>query len=105
MDIGIDGIKFFKSSKLSGWPIIGRIVGLDGIPPFLIGIYTGPAKPESFDELMTAFCDEIDEIERDGGGLGQWSQDSLFDSGIYLRYTCSFLRHKYAPSQPPQWMP
>lgn len=25
LDIGIDGIKFFKSSKLSGWPIIGRI--------------------------------------------------------------------------------
>lgn len=65
LDIGIDGISFFNSSKLSGWPIIGRILGLDGIPPFLIGIYTGPEKPESFDELMTAFCDEIDEMERE----------------------------------------
>lgn len=67
LNIGIDGISFFNSSKLQGWPIIGRIHGLEGVPPFLIGIYTGVGKPESFDEFLAAFCDEIDIIEREGG--------------------------------------
>lgn len=69
IDIGIDGIQFFASSKLSGWPIIGRIQALDGVPPFLIGIFSGPGKPESFDQFLTPFCDEIDEMESDGGVL------------------------------------
>lgn len=53
-------------------------MGLDMIPPFLIGIYTGPEKPESFDEYMKAFCDEIDAIEREGGVMVNGHRIPLF---------------------------
>lgn len=69
LDIGIDGIQFFASSKLKGWPIIGRVQGVNVVPPFLIGIYVGSEKPSSFDDYLAPLCDEYDLIKQENGVL------------------------------------
>lgn len=52
IDIGIDGGTPFNSSKLSLWPIIGALVNMLFLSPFLIGCYAGQGdvKGECTDE-------------------------------------------------------
>lgn len=57
IDIGIDGIPISNSSKAQFWPILGRIKQHNSI--FVIGIYCGPAKPNSAEEFLKMFIEEI----------------------------------------------
>jgi len=43
IDVNIDGLRLFDSSKTKFWPILGKVVNtLD--EPFTIGVYCGPKK-------------------------------------------------------------
>lgn len=64
IDIGIDGATPFNSSKLSIWPIIGAIVNMPHISPFLIGCYAGQGDfhAEDTEEFLKDLCDELEEL-------------------------------------------
>lgn len=64
IDINIDGLPISRSSSTAFWPILGviRNVGFD-LPPFLIGIYQGEAKPSSSSEFLDPFVTEYKELQ------------------------------------------
>lgn len=59
IDINIDGIPLFKSSRAQLWPILFKLVYVkEDIDPFPVGIYLGNSKPS----CLVAFCaDLVDE--------------------------------------------
>lgn len=67
IDIGIDGLKVFKSSKIVLWPIIGAFVDKPNVRPFLIGCYCGKAGPTYPDDFLRDFCEEMESLNSQGG--------------------------------------
>jgi len=59
IDVNIDGFSPFQSSKMSVWPIIGAISNVSNASPFLIGCLCGPSKPESNNDYLNKFVNEI----------------------------------------------
>lgn len=66
IDIGIDGFQLSKSSKKSGWPIIGAVVGVK-VDPVVFGLWVGKTKPSLVDEFLLPFCEEMDDLRRNRG--------------------------------------
>lgn len=69
IDIGIDGgSPFPNSSSLSLWPIMGAIVNMPHISPFLIGCYAGPGDihAKDADVFLMDFCDELEKLFSEG---------------------------------------
>lgn len=66
IDVGIDGLPLYKSSKASIWPILGFIVGQKNIPGFIIGVYLGPSHPSSADDFLKDFVDEVQSLRLNG---------------------------------------
>lgn len=67
IDIGIDGAKIFKASKITIWPIIGAFVNRLNVKPFLIGCYTGKQQPKNPNLFVKDLCDEILNLQKSGG--------------------------------------
>lgn len=60
VDINIDGIPLFKSSRVQLCPILLKIVNVnEKIKPFPIGIYVGYAKPGCAAEYCKDFVEEV----------------------------------------------
>lgn len=57
LDFNIDGVPISKSSKSSFWLILARIVHLKQI--FVVGVYHGYKKPDSFPNFLRMFVDEL----------------------------------------------
>lgn len=66
IDINIDGVSLSKSSRLKMWPILGAFVDQPNISPFLIGCYYGNGDPESTDDYIKEFVNEIKELSENG---------------------------------------
>lgn len=62
VDINIDGIPLFKSSKTQLWPILFRIVNVENISIIPIGIYLGKYKPTDISEYLHEFILEMKNI-------------------------------------------
>lgn len=65
-DINIDGLPLFKSSKLSLWPILGKIVNIKNIKVFLIGTYLGDKKPANVENFLHDFIVEAKDLLENG---------------------------------------
>ena len=61
--INIDGLPLFKSSNYQFWPIMGCFNNLD---VFVITLFYGNTKPNSVDEYLLDFLQEIDKVKSDG---------------------------------------
>lgn len=71
IQVNIDGLPLFKSSKTQFWPILGRIVELERQPPFIIGLYSGEKKPDDIGKYLHDFVEEMKEIQIHGVPLGR----------------------------------
>ena len=64
LQIHVDGIPLFHSSKTNFWPILGRIVNCTDSRPFIISVYCGPSKPPNLQEYLQPFIDEMKNLEK-----------------------------------------
>lgn len=67
IDVGIDGLKLFKSSKICLWPIMAAFVDKPNERPFLIGCYCGKAGPACPDDFLREFVNEVEYLNSEGG--------------------------------------
>lgn len=61
LDINIDGIPLYKSSKSQFWPILGQVKNIENSSPFLIGIYCGTKKPDSVNLFLEDLINDLKE--------------------------------------------
>ena len=66
LDVNIDGLPLFKSSKTCIWPILGAIVDSPEIYPFVIGAYCGTGHPESHELFFEDFAKECKNLTSQG---------------------------------------
>jgi len=66
LSIGIDGLPISKSSNLQFWPILGLIDQAVNSNPFPIAIYYGESKPNSIQDYLKSFVEEMSTLETEG---------------------------------------
>jgi hypothetical protein len=66
MQVNIDGLPLFKSSKVQFWPILGKIIQPVETRVFVIGLFSGTEKPKDVDEFLHDFVDEMKTIADSG---------------------------------------
>lgn len=66
ININIDGIPLFKSSKLQFWPILFNITEMPEIAPMTIAIFHGQTKPTSLDDFLNQYVDELIDVLKHG---------------------------------------
>ncbi len=59
----IDGVPLFKSSNLQMWPIL---CNFHDFAPFIVALYCGVAKPNSVEEYLSDFLQELQQLQQDG---------------------------------------
>ena len=52
LDVNIDGLPIFKSSKLQFWPLL---VKFNNFSPLIVALYCGESKPEPLDHYLRHF--------------------------------------------------
>lgn len=66
ININIDGIPLFKSSKLQFWPILFNISEMPEIAPMTIAIFHGKTKPISLDDFLNQLVEELIDVLNHG---------------------------------------
>jgi hypothetical protein len=66
INFNIDGLPLYNSSNIGFWPILFNIHEMPHIPPSIIGIFCGPAKPESLTLFLKPFVDEMEIVLKSG---------------------------------------
>lgn len=67
LNIHLDGLPLFKSSKDELWPILFfNIQEYPRIKPMVIGVYHGKSKASSLEAFFTPLVDELDIIMKNG---------------------------------------
>lgn len=69
VNINMDGLPMFNSSKVEFWPILFNITEMPHLPAMPIGIYCGSTKCTDLQTFLTPFADEM--------------KDAM-DNGIYI---------------------
>lgn len=64
LQINIDGLPLFKSSRIQLWPILGLLVSVPMKEPVIIALFCGPNKPQSANEFFNDFVVELQELEK-----------------------------------------
>lgn len=64
--VNVDGLPLSRSSNMQLWPILGQIVELPKANVFIIGVYAGPCKPESVNDYMHDFIEDLKVVTRVG---------------------------------------
>ena len=59
LQVNIDGLPLFKSSRVQFWPILGRLVKPLKTKVFIIGLFCGNDKPQNVDEYLSDFITEM----------------------------------------------
>lgn len=59
LNVNIDGLPVYKSSKHQLWPILCNIFELSTLPPIVVGIYAGESKPKDLGSFLRMFVDEM----------------------------------------------
>lgn len=62
----IDGISFANASSVQGWTILGKLVDVPDLRPFLIGVYVGEGTPKDFDVLLEDLSNDLVQGRTDG---------------------------------------
>ncbi|XP_058820705.1 uncharacterized protein LOC131682907 isoform X3 [Topomyia yanbarensis] len=66
ININIDGIPIYKSSKSQFWPILFNIYEIPEAKPMTIAIFFGSSKPESSEEFLRPFVNELRNVLTQG---------------------------------------
>ena len=66
IQVHVDGLPLFKSSKTTLWTIMGLIKNLPYKNPFVIGMFCGPEKPKCAKELLQEFVFETNDLVNSG---------------------------------------
>lgn len=66
LNINMDGLPIFKSSKVEFWPILCSIHEIPELPVMVIGIYCGTTKTNDLESFLTPFVTETKEIMNQG---------------------------------------
>ncbi|KAE8739894.1 hypothetical protein FOCC_FOCC014593 [Frankliniella occidentalis] len=61
LDINIDGLPLFRSSKAQFWPILGCLSGVRH-DPFIIAIYFGCSKPATLHQFLNELIEELRDL-------------------------------------------
>lgn len=64
LDINIDGLSPFKSTRDEIWPILGKLK--DTKEPFIIAAYFGKGKPNSLEEFLHEYVEEAQDLTANG---------------------------------------
>ncbi|XP_055841957.1 uncharacterized protein LOC129909036 isoform X1 [Episyrphus balteatus] len=67
ININVDGLPLFKSSRFEFWPILVSIHKQIDIAPMVVGIYYGKGKPKDVNWFMKPFVDEFLSINEKNG--------------------------------------
>jgi len=70
VQVSMDGLPVFKSSKYSFWPISGILLESNCKYPFVIGLYGGPTKNLDLTEFLQPFVDEAHQLDVNGIEVG-----------------------------------
>ncbi|XP_041985034.1 uncharacterized protein LOC121737423 [Aricia agestis] len=62
LNVNIDGLPLFNSSKHQVWPILCNIHEKPNVPPFVVGIYEGTSKPSNVSAFFHPFVSELQEL-------------------------------------------
>lgn len=62
----VDGVPLFKSSKKCFWPILGQIPNCQ---PFIVALYYGSSKPDSVEDILKDFLEELQLLLQNGVSL------------------------------------
>lgn len=65
LNINIDGLPIFNSSKKEFWPILCNVHEINRAP-FVIGLYYGEQKPKDLNSYLEDFINEIQVLLKDG---------------------------------------
>ncbi|TGZ45880.1 Tpa, partial [Temnothorax longispinosus] len=65
IDINIDGLPLFNSSKLKFWSILGHLVGTLN-EPFIIAVYCGKSDPQNIEEYLEKYVSELEDLFHNG---------------------------------------
>lgn len=66
LNINIDGLPVFNSSKIAFWPILFNIAEIPKMPPMVIGIYCGASKITDVGSYFSPIVDELETIMVNG---------------------------------------
>lgn len=66
LNINIDGLPLYNSSKKEFWPILFNVAEIPHKPPMAIGIFSGNGKSSDLNSFLRMFVDELDDITRNG---------------------------------------
>lgn len=66
LNINIDGLPLYNSSKITFWPILFNIHEMPKIPPAVIGIYCGDTKITDVETYFNNFVDEMLDVMKNG---------------------------------------
>ena len=67
LQINIDGLPLFRSSKTQFWPILGRVAWPFSSEPFIVGLFCGDKKPTEVDAYLQKFVSEVKDVELQHG--------------------------------------
>ncbi|XP_049293236.1 uncharacterized protein LOC125768935 [Anopheles funestus] len=70
VQVSIDGLPLFRSSKRQLWPILIRVEELREAPVMLVGYYSGLEKPELVEEYFRPLVLEINDLQQRGLQFG-----------------------------------
>lgn len=66
LNVNIDGLPLFKSTKDEFWPILFNIFEMPHVKPMVIGIYHGKGKPDNMPAFLELFVNELKDVINDG---------------------------------------
>ena len=75
LNVNIDGVPLFKSSGKQFWPIL---CSFGGYEPFIVALFFGDAKPNSLNDYLSDFLNELSLVVR----LGVSCDSKTFQVGI-----------------------
>lgn len=62
IDLNIDGLPLFKSSRTQLWPILAKIVNFPNFSIFPIGIYVGKSKPSNVASFLGDLVTQLKDL-------------------------------------------
>lgn len=66
LDVGVDGLPLFRSSRCCIWPILGAIRNIPNISPFVIGVFIGTSHPSCHELYFEDFAKEYHYLKTNG---------------------------------------
>ncbi|XP_049280036.1 uncharacterized protein LOC125762223 [Anopheles funestus] len=71
LQVSVDGLPLFKSSANQFWPVLIKVVELPNAPVMPVAIFCGKKKPDSVEEFLRPFVDEMNSLIESGMNLGE----------------------------------